>query len=87
VAGEVERAFAAGDSREAHESGRALVHPLEHIGASDVRERVRQLEKAMRAVAARMHDRLGDPLMVKVADLFAKMRVLGQNWTARVLLQ
>ncbi len=41
----------------------------------------------MRAVAARMHDALGNALVVEVEDLLAEMKVLDQRRTARADLQ
>jgi len=41
----------------------------------------------MRPGAARMHDPLRNPLVVKVRDLLAKVEVLEQAWSARSGLQ
>ncbi len=41
----------------------------------------------MRAEAARVHDPLGDALMIEMKELFAKMKVLERGRTARADLQ
>ncbi len=87
VACEVERAFRTRDGREAHEGGRALADALEDVGAADVGKAVGELEMAVRAIAARMNDALGDALMVEVEDLLAEMEILEQRRAARALLE
>ena len=87
VAREIERAFRPRDGRETHESGRALADALEDIGTADVGEAVGELEIAVRTIAARMNDALGDALMVEVEDFLAKMKILKEGRAARALLE
>ena len=87
VAREVERTLAAGDGGEPHKGRRPLTGALEQIGAGVFRQRLVVLEEAMRAVAARMHDALGNPLMVEMEDLLAEMEILDQRRTARTDLE
>ena len=78
VAREIERALAAGDGREPHEGRRRLAGALEDVGAGIFRQRLVVLEKAMRAIAARMHHALGNALVVEVEDLLAEMEIFDQ---------
>ncbi len=87
IAREVERALAAGDGREAHERLGLLADALEDVGAGDVGQRVRQLEKAVSAVAARVDDAFGNALVVEVENLLAEMKILKQRRSARTLAQ
>ena len=87
VARQVERAFRSGDGREAHEDRRFLAGALEDVGARIGGKRLVGLEKAVRAVAARVHDALRNALMVEVENLLAKVKVLDQRWTALADLQ
>jgi hypothetical protein len=81
VAGEVERALVAGDGGEAHEGG--VFSPARWKMSARVRsERLVGLEVAVRAEAARVHDALGDALVVEVEDLLAEMEVLQQRGPA-----
>jgi len=66
---------------------RAFTHALEHIGAGHIGETVGKFEIAVGTVAARMHDALGNALVVEVEDLLAKMRIFKQRWPARALLE
>ena len=79
VAGEIERALAAGDRRETHERRRALTRPLEDVGPREVGQRLVRLEIAVCAVATGVHDTLGDPLVIEVEDLLAEVEVLEQR--------
>ena len=79
VAGEVGRALAAGHRREAHEGGRALARALEEVGLGEVGQRLVGLEEAVRAVAAGVHDPLGDALVIEVEDLLAEVEVLEER--------
>ena len=83
VAGEVGRALAAGDGREADEDGRLLAGALEEVGPGDVGERLVVLEVAVRPEAAGVDDALGDALVVEVEDLLAEVEVLEQRRAAR----
>ena len=87
VAREVERTLAAGDGREPHEGRRPFAGALEQVGAGVFRQRLVVLEEAMRAVASRMHDALGNPLVVEMEDLLAEMKILDQGRAARTDLE
>ena len=76
VARQIGRSLAAGHGREAHEDRRLFAGALEQIGAGDVGQRFVILEIAVRAIAARMHDALGNALVVEVEDLLAEMEIL-----------
>jgi len=52
-----------------------------------VRHRHAALESAVRRGAARMHDPLGNPLVVEVRDLLAEDEVLPQGRAAQAGLQ
>ena len=82
VAGQVERALAAGDGREADERRGPLAGPLEEVGPGEVGQRLVGLEVAVGAVAAGVHDALGDALVVEVEDLLAEVEVLEQRRAA-----
>ena len=82
VAGEVDRALAAGDRGEPHERGRALARTLEQVGPREVGERLVVLEEPVGAVAAGVHDSLRNPLVVEVEDLLAEVEVLQQRRTS-----
>ena len=82
VAGEVGRALAAGDGREADEDGRLLALALEEVGPGDVGERLVVLEVAVGAVAAGVDDPLGDALVVEVEDLLAEVEVFQERRAA-----
>ena len=79
VARQIGRSLAAGDGGKAHEGRRSLAGALEQVGAGVFRQRLVVLEEAVRAVAARMHHPLGNPLVVEVEDLLAKMEILEQG--------
>ena len=79
IARRVGRAAFAGDRREAHEYRRALAGFGEDRGARQLGERLVALEIAVRARAARMHDALGNALMVEVRDLLAEDEVFEQR--------
>ena len=87
VAREVERTLAAGDGGEPHEGRRPFTGALEQVGAGVFRQRLVVLEEAMRAVAARMHHALGNPLVVEMKDLLAEMKILDQGRPARTDLE
>ena len=63
-------------------AGRALAGALEEVGPGEVGQRLVGLEVAVRAVAAGVHDPLGDPLVVEVEDLLAEVEVLEQRRAA-----
>ena len=77
VAREVERSLAAGDGREANK-GRRVFSPTRWKMSARVMSDsdFGQLEKAMRTIAAGMHDALGDALMIEVEDFLAEVEVL-----------
>ena len=87
VARQVERTLAAGDGGEPHKGRRSFAGALEQIGAGVFRQRLVVLEEAMRAVAARMHDPLGNALVVEMENLLAEMEVLDQRRPARADLE
>ena len=87
VAREVERSLASRDGREADEGFCLLANALEDVGARNVGQRFRQLEKAVRTVAAGMHDPLRDALMIEVEDLLAEVEVLDESRATSALPQ
>src|SRR6185295_6584744 len=78
VASEVGRALITGDGREADEGLGLLARALKEIGLGDVGERLISLEESVGAEAARMHDSLGDALVVEMKDFLAEMMILEQ---------
>ena len=87
VPGGVGRAAFAEDGREANEDRRLFADFAEERGARELGDRLRALEEAVRGRAARMHDPLGDALVVEVGDLLAKDEVLEQRRAAQARLQ
>ena len=62
-----------------------LTHPLEDVRTGDIRQRLRELEKAVRAVAAGVDDPLRNPLVVEVEDLLTEMKVFQEGRPSRAL--
>jgi hypothetical protein len=60
---------------------------LEKVSARNVGERFVGLEEAMCAEATSVDDPLGNPLVVEVEDLLAKVEVLESRWASRPDLQ
>ena len=87
IARQIGRTLRSRDGRKAHESGHLLPHALQHIGARHIAQRFRQLEIAMRAIAAGMNDALWNALMVEVKHLLAKMHIFQQRRPTRALFQ
>ena len=79
VARRVGRAALAGDGREAHEHRRALAGLGKERGARVLRQRLVALEVAVRRRAARVHDALGNALVIEVGDLLAQDEVFEQR--------
>ena len=87
VARQVDRAGAAGDGGEPHEDLGLLLRVLQEGRLGELGERFRRLEIAMRAGAARMHDALGDALMVEMGDLLAQDEIFEQARAALAALE
>ena len=87
VARRVGRAALAGDRREAHEHRRPLADLGERRRASCSSSCGRALEEAVRRRAARVHDALGNALVVEVRDLLAQDEILEQRRAAEPGLQ
>ncbi len=88
VARRVDRARAAGHRREAREDLGPLARILqERRLAVSSRHVLERLEIAVRRRAARMHDALGNALMVEMGDLLAQDEILQQRRAARAALQ
>src|SRR5690606_31024171 len=85
IARGVDRALAAGHGGEAGEYRGALADFGEQFRPCVLRERIGQFEVPVRRRTARMHDALGNALVVEVHDLFAEDEVLQQGRTARAL--
>ena len=83
VAHRVGRAALARDGGEAHEHGRALAGFGKERGAREFAERLVALEVAVRRGAARMHDALGNALVIEVRDLLAQDEVFEQRGPAQ----
>ena len=82
VAGQVGRALAAGDGREADEDGGLLALALEEVGPGDVGERPVILEIAVGPVASGVDDPLGDAFVVEMEDLLPEVEVLQERGAA-----
>ena len=87
VARQVDRAGAAGDGGEPHEDLGLLLRVLQEGRLGELGERFRRLEIAMRPGAARMHDTLGDALMVEMRDLLAQDEIFEQARAALAALE
>ena len=87
VARRIGRAALAEDGREAHEDRRLLAGLGKERGARELPERSGALEEAVRRRAARVHDPLGDTLVVEVRDLLAQDEVFEQRRPAQPRLQ
>ena len=81
------RAAFAEHRREADEDRRLLAGFAEERGAGELGNRLRALEEAVRRRAARVHDPLGDALVIEVRDLLAKDEVFEQRRAAEARLQ
>ena len=64
-----------------------LADALKDVGARDIGEAIGQLEEAVRAIAAGVHDALGNALVIEVEDLLAEVEIFEQRRTARALAQ
>ena len=84
VARRIDRPGTAGHGREAGEDGRALADLGQDPGRRVLRQRLRQLEEAVHAGTAGMHDALGDAFVIEVGDLLPQDEVLEQRRPARV---
>ena len=83
VARRVHAAGATGHGGKAREDGGLLADLRQDVGSGEVGQRIRQLEEAVRAAAARVHDALGNALVVEVHHLLAQDEVFQQRWAAR----
>ena len=83
------RIHAAGAARHSGESAEHRDAALlgQEFRGGVLRQRLGELEVAMRRRAARVHDPLGDALMVEVGDLLAEDEVLQQRRPARIRAQ
>ena len=87
IARDLRRVAAADDGREADRERRLLALLLEQLRARVLRRRLvadlaGRLELAVADEAARVHDALGDPLAVEVADLLEEVIVLQRRRAA-----
>jgi len=87
VARQVARAGAARHGGEAHEHFGLLFRVLQERRLGQPGQRLGRLKKAVRSRAARMHDTLGNALMIEMGDLLAQHKVFQQRGTARTALQ
>ena len=87
VARRVLGAAFARDGREADKHRRDFSGLLEGRGLGVLRQRLVGFEETVRARATRMHDALGDALVVEVRELLAQDEVLEQRRPARAGLQ
>ena len=83
VARSVGRATFPSDGGEAREHRRDLAGGLERSGAGEGRHRLVGLEEAVGRGAARVHDALGDALVIEVRDLLAQDEIFEQRWAAQ----
>ena len=79
VARRIHRTGATGDRRKARKHRGALVGALKNVGLAEVGERLIKFKKAVRRRAARMHDALGNALVVEVEDFFAQREIFAQR--------
>jgi hypothetical protein len=79
VAHGVRRAARAGHGGEPDEHRRLDRRVIEEPRARQFEQRLVELEVTVRAGAARVDHALGDPLMIEVRDLLAKVKVLDQR--------
>ena len=86
VTSKVGRAPVTGDGRESHKGRGLFAGALKDVCRSDLGERLVILEIAMGAKPAGVHDALGNPFVVEVKDLLAKMLVFQQGRTAGACL-
>ena len=84
VARRVDRSGPAGHGREPHEHRGLLADLGEHFGGGVLRERLGELEEAVHAGGARVHDTFGNALVVEVRDLVAQDEVFEQGGSPRV---
>ncbi len=83
VARKVSRALVARNRRETDEGWCLFPGALQEIRLCVCGEGLVSFEEAMRAVTARMHDALGNALMVEMEDLFAEMEIINDERPAR----
>ena len=87
VARRVGRTALAGHRGKAHEDGRALARLGEQRRARQLALLLVAFEVAMGGRTARMHDALGDALMVEMRELFTQNKIFHQGGTAQARLQ
>ena len=87
VARGIGRAALAGNGGEADEHRRALAGLGEDRRARQLRQRLVAFEIAVRARSARMHDALGNALVIEVRDLLAQDEIFEQRRTAQTRLE
>jgi hypothetical protein len=75
VAGRVDRAGASGYRRDSREQGRLYAHLAQDLGACVFRQRLLELEESVRARSTRVHNPLGNALMIEVVDFLAEDKV------------
>src|ERR1035437_8463438 len=80
----VDRAGAARDGRYARKHGGFLAHLGEYPGGCVLLQRGGQLEESMRTRRARVHDALGNTLVIEMGDLFAEDEILQKRRAARI---
>ena len=87
VAGKIEGSLAARDGGKTHEGRGLLPGALENVGARIFGKRFIGLEIAMRTVATRMYDPLGNAFVIEMEDLFPEGEILDQRRAAWADLQ
>src|SRR5579871_817032 len=87
IAREVRGTLVACDGRESHEQRSLLSSALKEVGPRKVGQRFVILEVAMSTETTRMHDALGNSLVVEVENLFAEVGVLQCGRTPHPNLQ
>jgi len=78
VPGRVGRAAFTGHRGKAHEHWGPLAHLGENRCPRELRQRLIAFKVAMRPRPARVHDALGDALMIEMRNLFAKNEIFQQ---------
>src|ERR1019366_219082 len=84
VARGVDRAGAARDGRYARKHGGFLAHLGEYPGGCVLLQRGGQLEESMRTRRTRVHDALGNTLVIEMSDFFAEDEILQKRRAARI---
>lgn len=79
ISRQIERPLTAGNGREANERRCSFSWPLKQVGSGVFRQRLVVFEKAVRRIAAGMHDPFRNTFVIKMEDLVSKVEILQQR--------